>query len=499
MLRSEQTRPVSLSMLAQAVGASAPTVNVTGAVMDNRAVRPGDLFIAMPGARVHAARFAGAAVEAGAAAVLTDAEGARIAGELGVPAVVVPDVAAAAGTVAALAYGEPAKHVRSFAVTGTNGKTTTTFMIDSILRGLGAVTGLIGTVELRLASQAVPARMTTPQPDELQAMLEVLVERGGTDVVMEVSSHALAQGRTRPIRYSVAGFTNLTQDHLDFHETFEEYYAAKKTLFESENSQRCVILVDDEYGKRLFSEVSAERSGVVSLSLGGSPGTAGWRVSDVVAAEHGHSFTLTSPSGETISTSVALPAMFNVANAALAIAMAAESGVPLAELERALAGGVSPVVPGRMEVVSARPRVVVDFAHNEDALVKAMDALGSLQGRLIVVTGSAGERDTGKRPAMARVVSQRADITVITDDDPHHEDPAAIRADLIAGIVPGAQWREIGDRREAIRWAVNEAAQEDTILLAGRGHETAQNYGEYFVEIDDREVAREAVKEKNER
>ncbi|MGV9184247.1 UDP-N-acetylmuramoyl-L-alanyl-D-glutamate--2,6-diaminopimelate ligase [Arcanobacterium canis] len=498
MLRSDHTPSTSLSDLAQLVGSSSPDVQITGVVMDNRAVRNGDLFIAMPGERVHAARFASAAVDAGAVAVVTDAEGAQIAGELNVPIIVVPDVAAIAGTLAAAAYGTPATRLRSFAVTGTNGKTTTTFMIDSILSKLGVTTGLIGTVELRLAGQTVPARMTTPQPDELQAMLEVLCERGGTDLVMEVSSHALAQGRTRPIRFTVAGFTNLTQDHLDFHQTFEDYFGAKKVLFDVANSSRCVITVDDDYGQRLFDEVSRERDGVVALSLHGNAAPGGWSVSEIVESEHGHLFTLTDPTGRRMRTSVTLPAIFNVANAALAIAMVAESGVPFDELRAAIADGVSPVVPGRMEVVAQQPRVVVDFAHNEDALAKAMDGLGTVDGRLIVVTGSAGDRDKGKRPAMARVVSQHADLTIITDDDPHYEDPAAIRRDLISGIVEGAKYREIADRREAIRWAIDQADPADTVLLAGRGHETAQNYGDFFIDIDDREVARTCVKEKNE-
>lgn len=498
MLRSDHTPSILLSDLAKLVGASSPDLHITGAVMDNRAVRSGDLFIAMPGERVHAARFASDAVDAGAVAVVTDAEGAQIAGDLSVPVIVVPDVAAIAGTLAAAAYGMPARHLRSFAVTGTNGKTTTTFMIDSILSKLGATTGLIGTVELRLAGQTFPARMTTPQPDELQATLEVLRERGGTDLVMEVSSHALAQGRTRPICFTVAGFTNLTQDHLDFHETFEDYFAAKKVLFDTANSSRCVITVDDEYGQRLFDEVSRERDGVVALSLHGNAAPGGWNVSEIIEAEHGHSFTLTDPSGRHMRTSVTLPAIFNVANAALAIAMVVESGVSFDELCAVVADGISPIVPGRMEVVARQPRVVVDFAHNEDALAKAMDGLGTVDGRLIVVTGSAGDRDKGKRPAMARVVSERADLTVITDDDPHYEDPGAIRRDLISGIVEGAQWREIADRREAIRWAIDHAGPADTVLLAGRGHETTQNYGDFFIDIDDREVARTCVKEKNE-
>lgn len=470
---------------------------VTGVSSDNREIEPGDLFIAIRGATVHAARFAADAVKAGAAAVLTDAEGAQIAGELGVPVLVVDDPARVAGLVASSCLGRPAESLTSFAVTGTNGKTSTAYMIDDVLTKLGARTGLIGTVEVRIAGETVPAALTTPQPVDLQQMLALLVERGGSHLVMETSSHALAQGRTRPIRFDVAGFTNLTQDHLDYHKTFEEYYRAKATLFDEEHSSRGVIIVDDEWGRRLFEETKALRpDAVVSLSVAGND--ADWQVMatdrEITAGGAGGHFTVEGPGGR-LETFTALPGDFNIANAALAAVMVIESGTDVDTLSEVLKdSGISPQVPGRMQVVGQRPYTVVDFAHNTDALVKAMVAVrGKGSGKLIVLTGAAGDRDRGKRPMMAAAVAQYADMAVITDDDPHSEDPAKIRREMIAGIPQGFSYVEIGDREKAITDTVLGAAPDDIILIAGRGHETIQDVAGTAVAIDDRVVARRSL------
>lgn len=503
--RPSTVTPVSIRALAEALGAyvsplgapipddAAPAGSetllgaVTGCVADNRLVRAGDLFVAVAGVHVHAARFAPAAIAAGAAAVLTDATGAETIGAADVPVLVVENPASILGEAAALVYGHPADSLTSFGVTGTNGKTTTAFMIDSILARLGRSTGLIGTVALRLAGNEIPAVLTTPQPADLQGMLAYLVEQGGTDLVMEASSHALAQGRTRPIRYSVAGFTNLTQDHLDFHNTLEEYFEAKKVLFAPENSASCVVLLDDEFGRALYDELAASRPGeVTGLAVYSElDGRAGWQYAEG---------TLTHSDGRQLPLTTDLPGDFNVANAALAAAMVAEV-YPLADVAEAIAGGVTPVVPGRMEVMAKEPRVIVDFAHNEDALVKAMTSLRpSTEGRLVVLTGSAGDRDKLKRPLMAAAVAKYADHVIITDDDPHSEDPAQIRAELIAGLPEGCDFVEIGDRTEAIHAAILGADPADTILIAGRGHETIQEVAGVEIELDDRVVAREALK-----
>lgn len=465
---------------------------------DSRAVTRGSLFGAVPGYHVHGARFAGAALAAGAVAIATDPEGeALIRAELDEvpPLLVVDHVAARLGEIAAQVHGNPSDRLTSFAVTGTNGKTTTAFMVDDILTAAGRTTGLIGTIAVRLAGEDIPAALTTPQPADLQRVLADLVARGGTDLVMEASSHALAQGRTDPVRFSVAGFTNLTQDHLDFHKTMEEYFEAKASLFTPERCEKAVIVVDDEWGRRLWkrsTQLLAEGN-VTALAVSSElpSGAEGWTVTDTVEGLGGTDITLTHTDGTTVSFSTGLPGEFNVANAALAVSMALAGGVPIADLEAC----VDPVVPGRMETLCAQPRVVVDFAHNTDALAKALNALRpTTKGRLVVVTGSAGERDKGKRPAMGETVARLADVAIITDDDPHNEDPAVIRQGVLAGTSGlTAHVEEIADRRLAIEASILRAGSDDTILLAGRGHETIQEVAGQRIELDDRIEARKAL------
>lgn len=466
----------SLRTLAVAVMGDA---DITGIAADNRDIVPGDLFAGVPGERVHGARFAPDALSRGAVAVLTDEEGSRYV-PTGVPTAIAVDVADVLGRAAALAYGEPADQLRSFAVTGTNGKTTTAYMLDHILRRAGSMTGLVGTVALQIGGDIVPARLTTPQPTDLQRFLRRLVDAGGTDLVMEVSSHALAQRRTDPVRFTVAGFTNLTQDHLDYHASLEEYFEAKAALFDAEKSDAAVIWTDDEYGARLHQRLL--EAGRDPVWVGRSPRDGrGWLV------EGESQFRLL---GETThSCRTGLPGGFNTANAALAAAMALEAGVTAEAI-----ADITPVVPGRMEVISTSPRVVVDFAHNADALEKVIASLRSdTRGRLITLTGSAGDRDAGKRPVMGRVVAEGSDLFYLTDDDPHTEDPAKIRAEIRAGAEGRVEVREIGDRAEAIAHAILHARPEDTVLLAGRGHETVQDVNGELVELDDRVAAREAL------
>ncbi|MHB1065372.1 MAG: UDP-N-acetylmuramoyl-L-alanyl-D-glutamate--2,6-diaminopimelate ligase [Georgenia sp.] len=470
-------------------------VEVRGVVADNRQVRGGELFVAQPGDHVHGARFVPAAVAAGAAAVLTDPAGvALLVPPYPVPVLVTGHVPAVMASLAAELYGHPGRRLRSFAVTGTNGKTTTAFLVDHALRALGRTTGLLGTVAVRVAGAEVPAALTTPQPAELQALLAVMVETGVDDLVMEVSSHALAQGRVDALVYDVAGFTNLTQDHLDYHGDLETYFRVKADLFTPGRSRRGVVLVDGPWGRRLVEE----RDGLVALAVHDTAVPADWRVRAVTPGSAGTAFTLAHRDGRTLTTSTALPGAFNLANAALAAAMVLESGVAAAALEAALAaaGGLSPAVPGRMEQLADRPRVVVDFAHNPDALEQALAALRpTTSGRLAVVFGATGERDRGKRPLMGRVAATGADLVVVTDDDPHDEPAARIRAEVLAGAtgVPGTTVREVDGRAGAIRTVVLAAADEDTVLVAGRGHETVQEIAGVPHHLDDREEVRAAL------
>lgn len=481
------------------------TTEVGGVRADNRLIRRGDLFAGHTGGRVHGARFARAAVASGAVAVLTDEAGLTILADPayalaeGTPVLVAPDVPAILGRLAAEIYGRPAEQLRTFAVTGTNGKTTTCYFLEHALAALGRSTGLIGTVEIRTRTpelRAVPAQLTTPQPADLQALLAEMVAEGVTDLAMEVSSHALDLGRVDSVVYDVAGFTNLTQDHLDHHGSMEGYFAAKEALFTPQRSAQGVSMVDDQWGQRL---AATRPAGYAMSSVGTDEANAAdWQVIAAVPDGTGSRVTLRG-AGQELCFTTALPGAFNVANASLAVVMLLAAGTDPAVLEEALAhaGGLSPVIPGRMELLATAPRVIVDFAHNPGGLAVVLSALrGSTDGRLHVVFGAAGSRDAGKRAEMAELAVRYCDEVTITDDDPHDEPAAAIRADLLGparAAAAGSLVREIGDRRAAIRAAITGADPADTVLIAGRGHETVQEIAGVEHHLDDREEVRSAL------
>lgn len=478
---------------------------VGGIRADNRRIRQGDLFAGHTGGHVHGARFARAAVAAGAVAVLTDHAGLEVLADPAsalpaeVPVLVAADVPAILGRLAAEIYDHPAERLRTFAVTGTNGKTTTAYFLEHALAALGRRTGLIGTVEIRTRTpelRAVPAQLTTPQPADLQALLADMAAGGVTDLAMEVSSHALDLGRVDPVVFDVAGFTNLTQDHLDHHGTMAEYFGAKASLFTPERSAQGVTMADDAWGQKL----SASRPGGYPIvAVGTRPDVAAdWRVTAAVAEGTGSRVTM-SGQGRSLSFSTALPGDFNVANASLAVAMLLAAGTDPSDLESVLAhaGGLSPVIPGRMELLATAPRVIVDFAHNPGGLAVVLSALrSSTAGKLHVVFGAAGSRDASKRAEMAELAVRYGDQVTITDDDPHDEPAAAIRADLLAPARASAaecDIREISDRRAAIREAIVSAEPADTVLIAGRGHETIQEIAGVEHHLDDREEVRSAL------
>ncbi|WP_402375230.1 UDP-N-acetylmuramoyl-L-alanyl-D-glutamate--2,6-diaminopimelate ligase [Isoptericola rhizosphaerae] len=505
----------AFGLTAASSGPPADTV-VTAVASDNRAVVPGDLFVALPGARSHGAAFAADAVGRGAPAVLTDAAGAGLLAGLDVPVLVAADVRAVLGPVAAWVHGAPAQDLTTFAVTGTNGKTTTTYQVDHLLRALGHRGGLVGTVETRAGDQVLPSRLTTPEAADLQALLARMREIGVDALTMEVSSHAVTMRRVDGIVYDVAGFTNLSQDHLDFHGDLPTYFAAKAELFTPARSRRGVVVVDDAWGERMAASAGVPVETVRTLPAEGGAPAADWTVCDVAPHGTGSAFTLTHTDGRSLRTSTSLPGGFNVANAALAVVMVLASGAALEDVATALdtAQGLSARVPGRMEVVGAggagHPRVVVDFAHNTDALELALAALRpTTAGRLVVVFGATGDRDPGKRPAMGAAAVAGADVVVLTDDDPHDEDAAKIRSE----VLPGAEAarasaratgrdvvvQEVAPRDEAIRRAVLEAGPDDTVLVAGRGHETIQEVRGVDVALDDRVEARSALRARAER
>ncbi len=478
------------------VGSSYDETQVSGISLDSRRIQPGDLYAALPGATTHGADFAEQAVRNGAVAVVTDPEGSRRLGtpeEFPVPIFVVDDPRADLGELAAEIYQRPATAMATIGITGTQGKTTTTLLAEGGLQKAGISAAAIGTVGTRIAGRAVKTSLTTPEAPDLHGLFAVMREEQVQACVMEVSSHALVLGRVDGIVFDVAVFLNLGRDHLDFHATVEEYYAAKASLFTPERSRRAVIDIDTEFGARLAREATVP---VRTLSTRGAE--ADWTVSEVRLEATGSSF-LVHGAGEPIAMECPLPGDFNVANTLAAVAACSEAGLD----PRAVAAGISRSggVPGRLERVEAGQdfAVVVDYAHKPDAVGAALATLRPLtDGQLIIVLGAGGNRDAGKRPLMALIAAEQADVLVITDDNPRTEDPAAIRQEMLAGLdSPGVEIRarviEIGDRRAAIIEAVAMAGPGDIVVIAGKGHETGQETEGVTHPFDDRVVAREAL------
>ena len=462
-------------------------VEVTGVSLSSQRVRSGDLYAALPGSRAHGIDFLETALGAGAVAVLTDPAGADAAGT-GVPVLVVGDPRAVLGRLAARLYGEPATAMRMVGVTGTQGKTTTTRLLESGLTGCGVAAAVIGTVGTRVAGEDVPTSLTTPEAPDLHGLFAMMRERGVQACAMEVSSHALVMGRVDGVVFDVAVFLNLGRDHLDFHADVEDYFRAKASLFTPGRARLGLVNVDDEHGRRLVTEASVP---VRTFSSAGAE--ADWRATGVDLRADGSSFTVVGPDGATFPAGCPLPGDFNVANALAAIAAAGEAGLDAPAVAACIATGGG--VPGRLERIEAGQDfvVVVDYAHKPDAVEAAIGTLRPLtDGRVIVVLGAGGDRDPGKRPIMAGIAARLADLLVVTDDNPRSEDPAAIRAAMLAGVTDG-EAIEVGDRRLAIREAVRRARAGDIVLIAGKGHETGQEVGGVVHPFDDREVAREEL------
>jgi UDP-N-acetylmuramoyl-L-alanyl-D-glutamate--2,6-diaminopimelate ligase len=482
-------RPLT-SLLQQVAGLRADRalagLAVTGCTLDSRAVQAGDLYAALPGARAHGADFAEQAVDAGAVAVLTDPAGAaRIAGAsaatAAVPVLVSDDPRGLLGQVARWVHQDPAADMLMLGVTGTNGKTTTAFLLEAGLRAAGHRTGLLGTVLTRIGDDVVPSVRTTPEAPDLQALLAAMREQGTTAVAMEVSSHALSLGRVDGVRFDVAAFTNLSQDHLDFHTSMAEYEAAKASLFTPARAAVAVVNVDDAAGRRILRSTSLP---VVTYGE-----DAAWQAREVDLRSDGSAFRLVGP-GVDRPASTRLPGAFNVANTLAALACLGAAGVPL---DPAVAGVAElPGVPGRMERVDAgQPFLaLVDYAHTPDAVQRLLAAVRAVtSGRVIVVLGCGGDRDRAKRPLMGAAAAA-ADLAVLTSDNPRSEDPEQILAEMAAG-APGAV-REV-DRRAAIALAVRAARPGDAVVVAGKGHETGQEVAGTVTPFDDRLVLREAL------
>ena len=477
-------------------------LTVTGISLDSNAVEAGSVFAALPGTRVHGATYAAASK---AAAILTDVAGWEILEKAGEtrPVLVVDDVRSILGPVSAEIYGRPSEKLTVIGVTGTSGKTTTTYMLESGLAAAGCAVGLIGTTGTRIKGEDVPTALTTPEAPKLQELFALMVDRGVTHVVMEVSSHALVLGRVTGTRFAVAGFTNLSQDHLDFHPTMEEYFDAKAMLFEPGSpvaTEKSVICVDDEWGRTMAERAQAGGEHTVI-----TVGTRGQEDVDCSAmlnstTDSGAQDITLRLRGESIDARLPLPGAFNVANAALATAIAVEAGIDAATF---LEGLGQAAVPGRMERIDAGQDfvAVVDYAHKPAAIAAALDSLrGQVAGRVGIVVGAGGDRDQSKRSVMGAESARRADLVIITDDNPRTEDPAAIRAAVRAGAEEAAttgtvEIRESDSRADAIKQVVAWAQPGDAVIVVGKGHEVGQIVGDVTHHFDDREEMRAALAE----
>jgi UDP-N-acetylmuramoyl-L-alanyl-D-glutamate--2,6-diaminopimelate ligase len=456
------------------MGPGAPAVEISGLAYSSQSVTPGALFFCVPGFRSDGHDFAPDAVARGAAALVTER---RL--DLGVPEIVVDDVRAAMGPAAARFYGDPTAELDVVGITGTNGKTTTAYLVRHLLEAAGRQTGLLGTVKRVVGGIEEDVERTTPEAIDLQETFRRMRDGGDRAVAMEVSSHALELGRVAGIRFACRVFTNLTQDHLDFHETMEAYFAAKRRLFEEPGP--AVVNVDDEYGRRIAAGVDAVTFGIEN--------DADYRARDIDFDVNGSRFTLETPDGE-LRIESPLAGLFNVQNLLGAIAAVRSLGVEEVSLE-----GFGRV-PGRFEAVDEGQDfgVLVDYAHTPDSLENVLRAARELaRGKLHVVFGAGGDRDRGKRPLMGDAARRLADRVLVTSDNPRSEDPEAIIDEVMEGAGPDAE-REV-DRRRAIARVIEEAEPGDVVVIAGKGHEQGQEFENGRKEpFDDVTVAREALR-----
>lgn len=473
-------------------------ISIAGLSYDSREVEAGHLFFCLPGAKADGHDYARQAVQQGAVALVVERE----LPISGVTQIIVEDSRQAMAALAVHFYGNPSHQLRVIGVTGTNGKTTTTHLIKAILEEAGHGVGLIGTIHTLIGTQSLPVKNTTPDSLDLQRLLRDMVEAQLGYVVMEVSSHALAMGRVAGCEYDTAVFTNLTQDHLDYHITFDQYAAAKAILFEqlgraAQKSGRktAIINADDAYGTYMTQHTTAP---VVSYGI---KIEAGLYARDVKVTARGTSFTVVTPVGE-IPLQLKITGMFNVYNVLAAIGAAMAEGIALSTIQQALEKFTS--VAGRFELVDEGQNfaVVVDYAHTPDGLENILQtAKAFAQGKIIVVFGCGGDRDRTKRPIMGALAARYADYVVVTSDNPRSEEPESILREIEVGVkeagLSSAQYCMITDRKAAIREALTLAKAEDIILIAGKGHETYQILKDRTIPFDDREVAREILKEMN--
>lgn len=484
----------SLAEIAQYLEVEAPSndVQISGLTHDSRQVQVGDLYLALAGFRTHGARYANLAIAQGARAILTDLAGIAELEAIDTPVICVEDVRSVLGPLSAWFYDFPSMRLNLVGITGTNGKTTTAHLIDSVWRSENRRTGLIGTIETRICDTTVPSVRTTPEATDLQALFAAMLETGCSDVVMEVSSHALSLGRIDGSHFAVAVFTNLTQDHLDFHENMNDYFKAKSVLFAAKNSDLGVINIDDEYGVTLVrnAEIPCQTYSVTGQD-------SDWFVTDIDRSAHGSKFVVHSRKHGLTNAEIPLIGDHNIANALAALIVLVHSGVSIENAVNGLANVSG--VPGRLERIDLGQSftAIVDYAHTPDAVERVLAALRSHStGRIIGVLGCGGDRDPSKRPLMGSALAKGADIAFLTSDNPRSEDPHEILAEMASGAhgVPGSIVRVEADRASAISMAVELAEPGDIVLIAGKGHEQGQEIMGEVKPFDDREVLAQAIR-----
>jgi UDP-N-acetylmuramoyl-L-alanyl-D-glutamate--2,6-diaminopimelate ligase len=459
---------------------------------DSRRVQRHTMFVALRGEKADGHQFIGHAIDKGASVIVAERE----QKDPRITCLLVENTRTALADLSAAFYGLPARKLKLAAVTGTNGKTTTTFLIKHICENSGLRCGLIGTVRYEIGERILPAIRTTPESLDLQELLAQTVNAGCKAAAMEVSSHALAQERARGLEWNVAVFTNLTQDHLDFHGTMENYFEAKAKLFTGLAAQQqkskpvAIVNIDDRYGERLLNRIDKP----VAVVTYGKGLRADFRASNYRAEFTGTSYQLDAR-GKSYLVRVPLIGRFNVMNSMAALATADALGINLRNAVLSLAK--APQVPGRLELVPAKRQfqVFVDYAHTPDALGNALKTLRELQpNRLIAVFGCGGDRDRQKRPLMAEMADRLADYSIVTSDNPRREDPASIIGEIEEGFRSN-RYEKIVDRTEAINRGVALARPRDIVLVAGKGHENYQEFADYTIPFDDIQVARRAIED----
>lgn len=462
-------------------------IYISGLTYNDSLVEPGDLFIAIPGANHHGAEFAQSAINKGAVAVLTDQMGATLVKD--VPVLVVKNPSQVVGHIAALFYNEPMRDLASVGITGTNGKTTVTTLLYQIFEAAGRDCGLIGTIETRIGRDVIESSRTTPEATDIQALAATMRERHMRHLVMEVSSHALALNRMNGAHFAFVGFTNLTQDHLDFHGDIESYFGVKAKLFSFNYADQAVINIDDPYGAKLAASTELP---VISISRTNQ--RANWHFLDIQSSGKVIDFKLRGSAGILIESSTQLRGGYNLDNLLMAIAIAVESGVDPIDIAASvpkLTGAA-----GRLEEVNLGQsfNAIVDYAHTPDAVSNVLSSVREFtKGKVIAVLGCGGDRDSSKRPLMGKALTSGADVAIFTSDNPRSEDPQIILQQMLGSQKLSDPSRIIEDRTSAIQYGVSLAEPGDTVVVLGKGHELGQEIAGKKVAFDDRVVLAQAV------